>query len=522
VVLKKLSLSFGFRNKVISVPKKITLVYFCLLVFLVIAVRLVSLNLILDTDSSANAFFARHMQQGETLYDKFHPAHHLPGIYYTFLLAFNLFGDNPFAPRVLLFIFIFISAWLIFLMGREFFDERAGILGAFFYILISSMATLSGTSAEMEHFANLPLIATMFLFLTLLRNKSPARQFFWVGVLGAICILYKIIFVGSLITAGIVVLAGVWLERDQAGNWKKIFSQLSLMAVGFSLPLALVGGYFASLGLWQRLMLVFTLGFTYFNNTGLLPGNIVFPKPFGFPLFMVAMNNVALLIFGLMGAYRLTRRAFPVRTTGKLIDLTLVLWLVISFALAGSRGGGYAHYVLVVEPPLALIAGIEISLTYQRWRVRTSPKYARLGAGLMVTLIVMLYCWGNYDLYRPYLPAWLVPATGEKTSYQSYQDRQQAIIDYIKSHTTPDDFIYVWSVHLQEYYYADRLPPIDILWPEYVSATGPPKRIFNPRTKYIVVDDVKERPQWLLDGLAQNYSLETTLDGIEIYGRVKK
>ena len=75
---------------------------------------------------------------------------------------------------------------------------------------------------------------------------------------------------------------------------------------------------------------------------------------------------------------------------------------------------------------------------------------------------------------------------------------------------------------MQLYYYADRLPPIDILWPPYVSATGPPERIFNQRTKYIVVDDIKifSRPEWLLDGLEQNYQLETVINRMEIYRRM--
>jgi 4-amino-4-deoxy-L-arabinose transferase-like glycosyltransferase len=475
--------------------------------------------MILDTDSSANAFFARQMLNGENLYGKFHPAHHLPGIYYTFELAFKLFGDNPLAPRILLMFFITASAWLVYLMGRKFYDERAGMLGAVFYILISSMLTLSGTSAEMEHFANLFLIATVFLYLILLRKNAPAAQFFWVGALGAVCVLYKIIFVGSLAAIALSVLAAAWLERKQAGNWKKLFARVGALIIGFILPLALVGAYFASLGLWSRLMLVFTFGFGYFNNTDLLTGGMIFPKPFGFSLFMVAMNNVAMLLFALIGTWRLTRRSFPLRDTIKLTDLTLVLWLVISFALAGLRGGGFAHYVLVVGPPLALVAGIEISLTYQRWQTTFSTKRALIGTGVMVALILMFYFWRNYDLYRPYFSAWSGQASYEKTKDQIYQDRQLAIADYLKSHTTHDDFIYVWSTNLQEFYYADRLPPIDILWPEYVAATGAPQRIFDPRTKYIVVDDIKFRPQWLLDGLEQDYYLEATINGTEIYRR---
>lgn len=495
---------------------------FFIFALLVVVLRLPSIDVPLDTDSSANAFFARQMTQGETLYDKYHPAHHLPGIYYTFVLAFKLFGDNPIAPKLLLIPFVITSTWLIFLMGRSLFDGHTGALGALFFALASSQRYLSGMTAEMELFANLPLIATIFLYLILLRKNAPAIKFIGVGVLGAICVLYKIIFVAPLVVAFISTLTAGWLERGQTGSGKKIFFRLGSITIGLMIPLVFVGGYFASLGLWQRLMLVFTLGFNYFNDTALM-GNLGFPKPFGFPLFMVAMNNIALLVFGLIGTYRLIRRAIPLRTMENLTNFTLALWVIISFALAGLRGGGFAHYVLVVIPPLALMAGIEISLTYQRWKSTSSKKQALLGASIMTTLIVINFFWRNYDLYRYYIPYKSGQITYEEFTYRYSQDHQQAIINYIKSHTTPDDFIYVWSINLQLYYYADRLPPIDILWPSYVSATGPPERIFNPRTKYIVVDDVNifARPQWLMDGLTREYVLETVIEGEEIYRRLE-
>jgi 4-amino-4-deoxy-L-arabinose transferase-like glycosyltransferase len=496
------------------IPKRATLSYFFMLTALVVALRLPSLNRLLDTDSSVNAFFARQMLHGEILYDKFHPAHHLPGIYYTFVLAFKLFGDTPVAPKLLLIVFMLASTWLIFLMGRTFFNDFAGILGALFYILTTSQIYLAGMTAEMEHFANLPLIATMFLCLVLLRKNSPPIQFIWVGILAAICILYKVIFVGSLAAAGISMLIGVWLERNQIDSGRKLFSRLASMAIGLMLPLILVAGFFASMGLWQRLLLVFKLGFNYVNDTSLI---VVFPKPFGFPLFMIAMNNMALLVFGLIGTYRLVRRALPLRTPENLTNITLALWLIFSLALTGFRGGGFPHYPLIAIPPLALITGIEISLSYHNWQITSSKKRAMLGAGIMSALIVINFFWRNYDLYRQFIPK----RPGQATIYQLSIGQQEELFDYVASHTTPGDFIYVWSINLQLYYYADRLPPIDIVWPSYISATGPPERIFNPRTKYIVVDNAKifSRPQWLLDGLEKDYRLETVINGMEIYRR---
>src|ERR1044071_8637653 len=111
----------------VSTSRKITLLYFTTLTLLVVVLRLPSLNLLLDTDSSVNAFFARQMLRGEILYDRFHPAHHLPGIYYTFVLAFKLFGDNPVAPKLLLVVFMFASTWFLFLIGSTLFNDFVGM-----------------------------------------------------------------------------------------------------------------------------------------------------------------------------------------------------------------------------------------------------------------------------------------------------------------------------------------------------------------------------------------------------------
>lgn len=490
---------------------------------LLILVRYPSFEIPLDTDSSANAFLARQMLRGESLYGKFHPGHHLPGIYYTFELAFRLFGDNDLAPKLLLIPWALACAWLIYLMGRSFFDEQIGFLGAIFFILVSSQEWVTGLTVEMEHFANLPLIAGVLLNIVLIRTRAPAWQYVWIGILGAISILYKVTFVAPLMAAGLSILALAWIQRHAPGVWKTMFLQLIWLTTGLMLSLAFVAGYFASLGLWERFTLVFRFGSIYFNNPDLM-GASWLPRPFGFPLFWMSLNNIALLIFGLIGAYRLTRRALPMQNTGHLTDFVLVLWLVASLALAGLRGGGFAHYLLPVIPPLALMAAIEISMAHERWKTTTANKnFATLGAGFFVSLIVINFILGNNDIYSQYAAYRL-----DRISYDNFLRNSseggyasQAVAKYVKAHTDPNDFVYAWSIYMDLFYYADRLPPIDILWPSFVSATGSPERIFDPNTKYIVLDKPEryKRPQWLMDGLAANYFLETTVEGWEIYRR---
>jgi hypothetical protein len=120
-------------------------------------------------------------------------------------------------------------------------------------------------TVEMEHFANLPLIAGIFLLMVLSRRQAPAWQFIWLGILGALSILYKVILVAPLVIAGIAIPLMAWMNRKEAGAWKTMLSRLIWMASGVIIPLAIVAAYFASVGLWQRFILIFEFGFKYFD-----------------------------------------------------------------------------------------------------------------------------------------------------------------------------------------------------------------------------------------------------------------
>jgi hypothetical protein len=355
-----------------------------------------------------------------------------------------------------------------------------------------------------------------------LRRRTASWQFIWVGILGAISILYKITFVAPLIVAGLSILVAAWTTRNEAGAWKTMLSRLVWMTIGLILPLAIVAVYFASLGLWYRFTRVFVFGFTYINDPHLMGGSDL-PRPFGFPLFWMSVNNIALLFFGLMGTYHLIRRSIPLRNMDHLTDFAMALWLVISFALAGMRGGGFPHYVLPSIPPLAFIAAIEIRTTYRNWQKTALRNYALSGAIFLIALVAANFVYTDYELYDQFTRYTLGAISKESFVQKIEPDgyASQEIAQYLKSHTTQNDFIYIWSIHVEPYYYADRVPPIDILWPSYVGATGSPTRIFNPQTKYIVLDtpDRWLRPQWLMDGLAANYKLETVIDDREIYRR---
>lgn len=483
-----------------------------LLVVVAILTRLPWVAVPLDNDTGEHAFHARQILRGEILYGKFHPAHHLPGIYYTYVLALSLFGDSPTAPKILLLFFVSATCILIYKMGEEFINKPTGFLGGIFYALVSSQAMFSGTTAAREHFANLPLTATMFVFLWLIKRNSRALTFVWIGVLSALAALYNIIYVAPLITAGVVLIV-TWKQHE---GIRGAFTRIAAIGFGTILPLLLAGSYFASKGLWSRLILVFEFGFSYFTSSDLSP--LIFPKPFGFPLFITAVNNAALLTFGLMGTYRLFRNRQFNRSNSDPAFLSFVLWTLTSLALTGMRGGGYEHYALIALPPLCITAGYEIVEAYHRLQSQQGEKQAYLVSGFMTLLVVVLFLKMNLGFYIQYAHYLINPSpTADLGPFGKYY--QSDSVNYLHTHTTPDDHIYLWSNGIQLYYYADRQPPVDILMPEYVSATGPRERIFDANTKYIILDPKLPAPQWLVEGLSKYYTFDTNISGWDFYRR---
>jgi hypothetical protein len=96
------------------------------------------------------------------------------------------------------------------------------------------------------------------------------------------------------------------------------------------------------------------------------------------------------------------------------------------------------------------------------------------------------------------------------------------LADYLGSHTDPDDRIFLWSDNVQVYYYADRLSPIDLIWPVNIQARGNFRSIFTPRTRYVIFEEnmVSEKPDWLPDNFEQLYQYETTIGGAQLYKRI--
>jgi len=503
-----------------------------LLLLLAILLRLPSLEQPFDNDSGAIAYHARHITRGEPLYGIHHPSHHMPAAYYTYALAFLLFGDSVWAVKFLLILWTIVVVCLLYRLGALMMDRSTGLLAAFLYIVLSSHVGLFGSSAEIELFANLPRTAAVLITMHLTTQSGTVWKFLFVGLLSAIAVLYKGVYLSPLALACFVLLVELWRNRAAANMWQVVVKRGLWVGAGFAVGLLSVVVYFSLLGLLPRFLLVFTLGQKYVNyQIAASPLSQYWPL---LPFIGLARSNGVLLLFSLGGLlsslgdlrkYRSRRDKAPT-------VFYVSVWYILSCLEASVTRIYYLHYYLLVIPPLALLAAWFLLKAY-----RTVKNQVYVGARLIAVsslamlLLVALFVSvrQNFDYYYLYtryrlgLGTWQDFVSKGWPAFGPEMIRVQKLADYVREHTLPSDYVYYWSGDVQIYYLADRRCSIDTLFPPQIELTGPHQRIFVPQTKYIIVGDsyMVPRPAWLYPELAENgYALETIIEGQEIYHRV--
>ena len=507
--------------------------HWCLVLVLLLTVmlRIPSLEYPFHNDSGANAYHARQITRGHPLYGTHHSQHQLPGIYYTYGLAFKLFGDSLWAIKSFLVLWTVLTVALVYRLGQITLGHLAGVCAALFYAMLSSHLYLFGITAQNELFANLPrTVAVLFLVKTLDREAQIWR-WFMIGIWGAISFLFRAVYLSPMLLAGIIMVF-LWWQGDRRYRDGCLFCKRALgLASGFILILLLVSVYFYSQGLFSRLLLVFKLGTQYVGASG---DSTTLLMRFVGPLLAFAFNNFVILLFGLLEIVALLKLGLnggQRRLSSLFIKkMAIVFWFFFAYLETCVSGHLHLHYYLLIVPPLVILAGGYLARFYYRISEQYTSEIWKvlLVVGSYITLMVGVSAAHNFDFYSHYIRYKLgvgryeeFVSEGSKLTGENL-NKVQALADYVANRTEPDDLVYYWSNSTQFYYLADRRCAIDIIWPRYAEATGSYKRIFTPSTKYIILGESPgvARPDWLYDELAAHYKLEKVIWREGVYRRV--
>ena len=252
-------------------------------------------------------------------------------------------------------IFAIASSVMVFLLGRRMFDRAAGVVAASLF----AANFLQMILAQNARSYSLQLLLLTASWLCLFIALSSGRRRWWVAYSVTIVLaVYAALFSGLVILAqvgslvALLVLPGPWRDRVWRSRWPAIVS-LAISFV-FVLPLAV---------------------------DVLIHGGPVWVPPATLTIIRIVVNLMigdskayAILIFGgaalgvaLAAAAYVPRLASITRATPEALGpaIAIALWFVVPFglSLALTRPGlnlhlFFARYLVVVIPPLCLLAGL--------------------------------------------------------------------------------------------------------------------------------------------------------------------
>src|SRR5437660_11545821 len=460
---------------------------------------------LLDGDEAVYGSIAALMNLGGALYADGGVDNKPPGIFWVYSVTFRVFGMYEMtAIHAVALLAIAATCVLLFLIGRQVAGERAGLLAALFYGVLTGAGNPRLLAANTEAFMMLPLPAS---FVRMLR-----RRWVWSGLLLTAAGPSR---QSAAIDVPLVPMAVYYLAPRESRR-----RALALFAGGVVAGLLAGAGLLALTGsltgFWQ-----WTIGILGGYAGANWTADLIWSRAKD-SLIPFLLDMAVLWVAAIAWAARWVRLDS--------VQRLIVAWLVVS--AVGSLAGGHLswHYVIQVMGPLALLSAFAIDSALRTRYVRQVAAISAIGVA------VPALAWGAYDISAdPLTYDWSPPIA-----------QHRLVADYVRAHTSSTDRVFVWGDWPALYVESDRVmatrfpgflrgfergssaPPnswdtAPEVWPLLQAdlAAHPPELIVD--TSAAGWSDFSKYPMSNYPGLAEfvaaGYHQVATVDGVVIYGR---
>jgi hypothetical protein len=362
-------------------------------------------------------------------------------------LLYSFVSSDQFLIRLISLIFGLVSVWAFFYLARRLFENpRIAYISTSIFAVLFGLPLIEGNIANAENFM-LPLnIIAGFLVLKSLDIKSRNTKYMALSVAGFIIglsFLFKIVavfdfaafFAFLFFTNYSKKLLDIFKPKNLIAEIRNLFP----LTIGFMIPIVITALFFLLNHAFPNFLTA-----TLFSNIGYVGyGNkLIIPQGF-LILKLILLGTFSLFIF-----YR--RKHFG----NSFVFVSL--WLAFSLFNAFFSQRPYTHYVLVLLPAFCLMIGLFL----------LNKNFSKLSGILIITsFIVILLGFTFYIktvLYYPNFISFVIDGN-RVNSYQKFFDASTPInydlANYINTHASPKDNIFLWGNNAQVYYLTAKLPP---------------------------------------------------------------
>lgn len=355
--------------------------------------------------------------------------HKPPGVYYL-LASFLALKKSIYAAKLGTMLFNMAASVVLFFIGKKLWNKEVGILSAIFYL--TGLLVYEGyyvlTEPFLAFFSSLAILCFVEHYHT---KKYP--YLFLSGIMIGISMLFK--------QTGILTLFGIFffylLEIIKSKRIVLHIKDGAMLSMGFLLPIVLASFYFYSVNALNDLIYcVFSVNlhsygtnsivaFLYYNYNDL----------FYFPLiWILSISGVVIAMI----------QHFKTYIYNKNQNKEIFISIMLIFSAIPIVIRQYPHYYIQILPFASLLA------SYTIFKLKEPIKSILESDRLKIVAIFVILA-----LIAPTLVQISIGAYSVK-SYNLNDELE--IADYIKSHTKPDEKIFVIAAQPEYYFLSNREP----------------------------------------------------------------
>ena len=339
-------------------------------------------------------------------------------IYYYFMAPFLwLFNYNPVGPAVMVALFGIATVGLIYIVGKDFFNAKAGLIAALIYAISPLVLTYSRSSWNPNLMPFFTLLTLFILYKAVLRNSY--WLFFATGILYGIMMQlhYIEVFVGLIILVYIFITSCLFTNSKR--NFETIlslFKKYLIVLVGFLIGLSPYFAFEIRHGFPNTLSIIkfifhspdvggggnlfSTISDVSFRVFARLVTN--FPSPdlyWRYSQQLLAIWAIGTILLAILSLVFFIYRYLPLlkKREDKFLQYTLLLlWLVLGIVLfALYKKSIYDYYFEFMFPVPFLFIGFFMSSLFSR------KVLFKIIAAVMLLVLVLANLWGIPFQYQP-------------------------------------------------------------------------------------------------------------------------
>lgn len=494
---------------------RVTLIWRWLLIVTALAlgaflIRLPYLDVPISADEGGYATAAYWWARGDTLYREI-TITRPQGIFVVFRAIDALGLGTTRGIHLAAAFWVTLSTLALVAVAARLWGRRIGFAAASLYAAMMAVPWLEGYHANAELFMTLPLLLGIWALLRAdeapLGHRTANSWLVVGGLLGAVALLLKPSAV-ALLPLGALWLLRRW--RVEQTTTRSVSRGLAWLGMGWAVGLApaLIHGLATAPDRYLSAVLLYRVG-----EDSLIGGSVVHQFEYFATNTLYLVGHLPLLLFAPLGL------RLAAHNGGRGKRAFLALWLATALGGVALGGNWFLHYYQQLLPPLTIALALA-----GRWLLRRPLLPARFAVAVVAgfaALPLIFSLGGSFAGVEPRtLPGW-----------EPGVSAAAPIAEYLATHTTGRDTIFVAYDHADIYYLSGRRPAAR--WLHFRELGRTPgafgeqvARIADPATapRYIVGAQAFDRWGFDPDGalraiVARDYEQETTIAGIPLYRR---